>query len=154
MDFQAHHVEKITGVKRNRLQAWLERGYIKPSIQVADGHGTRNIYALHDLYAIATFKKIVESGLSRELVAQFIKLISSQYTFEFFIFQNTRLAIIRTGERIVAWPVTSSKDEGYAITIKGESDEAIRDFDDIYIINYQKIANAIDAKIKEVMREK
>ena len=72
-EFYASDVTKITEVKLNRLQPWMERGWITPSIQKATGHGTRNIFSLSDLLNIAFFKKAVESGLSRKAISQLIK---------------------------------------------------------------------------------
>jgi len=71
-DFQAADVLRICNVKRNRLQSWLEKGWIVPSIQKASGHGTRNIFSKPDLYKIALFRQAVESGISRAAVAEFL----------------------------------------------------------------------------------
>jgi DNA-binding transcriptional MerR regulator len=70
MEFLASDVEKICGVKRNRLQVWMEREWIVPSGEKADGHGTRNKFSEADLYEILMFKELVESGLSRAAVAE------------------------------------------------------------------------------------
>jgi DNA-binding transcriptional MerR regulator len=70
MEFFTSDVEKICGVKRNRLQVWLEKGWIVPSIEKASGHGSRNIFSEEDLYNILLFKQLVENGLSREAVAE------------------------------------------------------------------------------------
>jgi DNA-binding transcriptional MerR regulator len=75
--FQAMDVTRICGVKRNRLQAWMEQGWITPSIQKATGHGTRNIFSIEDLYSISLFKQMVESGISRAAVAEFIPEVDS-----------------------------------------------------------------------------
>ena len=72
MKFLAKDVEKITGVRRNRLEQWLSRGFISPSIQEAEGPGTRNVWSRNDLYTIAIFKKVTESGLSREIVSDLL----------------------------------------------------------------------------------
>lgn len=71
-EFLAADVEKITGVNRNRLEQWLSRGFIAPSIQAASGSGTRNRWSRADLYTIAIFKRLVESGLSRETVGKLL----------------------------------------------------------------------------------
>ena len=72
MEFFAGDVEKICGVKRNRLQVWMEKGWIIPSIKRADGHGTRNIFNLINLFQISLFKKAVENGISRKVAADFL----------------------------------------------------------------------------------
>jgi hypothetical protein len=40
-------------------------------------HGTRNIFSIEDLYSIALFKQMVESGISRAAVAEFIPEVDS-----------------------------------------------------------------------------
>ena len=69
MEFYTSEVERICEIKRNRLQVWLSNGWIIPSVQVASGHGTRNIFNEVDLVVISVFKHLVETGLSRKLVA-------------------------------------------------------------------------------------
>ena len=71
MYFIASEIEKITDVKGTRLKEWP----IQPSITEAKGHGTLNIYSREDVYKIATFKALIESGLSRKLAGSFIKTI-------------------------------------------------------------------------------
>ena len=66
------HICKTTGVKRNRLQAWIESGFISPSIKKASGHGTRNIWSEEDIEKIRRFKALVELGYHRKLAAKLI----------------------------------------------------------------------------------
>ena len=75
MEFYASDVTQITGVKRTRLQQWLERDFVSPSINVANGHGSRNVYSRGDLYTIAIFKKVSEMGLARKVVADMISTL-------------------------------------------------------------------------------
>ena len=72
--FGAKKVETITGVKRTRLQQWMDKKYFQPSINIASGPGTRNLYSLYDIYRITAFKHIVDSGLSRDKAAQIVNL--------------------------------------------------------------------------------
>lgn len=67
--YLAKDVFEITGVKRNRLHVWIERGFISPSIQRANGTGTRNIWSKKDIKKIKKFRKLVELGYSRRLAA-------------------------------------------------------------------------------------
>ena len=70
--YQTAAVTAITGVKRPRLQTWLERGWIQPSIQSGSGAGTRNIFSRNDLYIIGIFKLLTETGIPRETVGDII----------------------------------------------------------------------------------
>lgn len=72
-EFFTSDVERITGVKRARLQTWLERGWITPSLYKAQGSGEKNKFNALDLIKISIFKKCVENGLARSSIAEFLK---------------------------------------------------------------------------------
>jgi len=72
--FFASDVERICEVKRNRLQTWIERGWIIPSIQKGEGSGYKNIFSLTDLLSISFFKQAIESGISRDAAAKFLEI--------------------------------------------------------------------------------
>jgi len=77
-DFFASDMERVTGVKRTRWQQWRDRHWVyKPSVQVAEGHGTRNIWNHLDLYDITLFRKILEMGLPRKWAAEIAKTFGS-----------------------------------------------------------------------------
>ena len=145
MAFLAAAVTEITEVKRPRLQQWMDLGYIKPSVESATGHGSRNQWSREDLYKIAIFKKIAESGLSRKVAADLIKSIS-------------------IGDHIVKpgfclWYVRNRGESRIALTLASSRDHTLQDmleevgfdhpsFDDCYIVNIDRIVSAIDKKIK------
>jgi hypothetical protein len=143
MEFQSKDVERITGVKNKRLWAWIERGFLSPSIQEADGPGTRNIWSRNDLYTIAVFKNLTESGFAKKLVGDFMKtgVIPSDMDMG-----RARYAFyIRTGDEIKSSVVAA--DDG-TINIPHLIHELGADgYDSIFIINLDKIKREIDFKI-------
>jgi len=78
--FFSKDMTRITGVKLNRLQPWMERGFVTPSIEQAAGSGTRNIFSRFDLYRIRIFRDVVEMGLPRKLVCAFLGLLPNENT--------------------------------------------------------------------------
>jgi hypothetical protein len=58
-------IEKKLGIPRNRLQQWLDRAIITPSIEQARGHGTKNRFSRNDLYRLELFQRLVRCGFSR-----------------------------------------------------------------------------------------
>ena len=157
MGFKAADVVKITGVKRTRLQQWLERGYIHPSIQVASGHGTRNIYNKIDLYNIAIFKKITESGFSRELASKFISMgvITAEQVDKHDTGAAMALFILfmrRDDEVKSRLMYYDKEDEVGVLDIRHLMGELkMEAFDDIYIINFPLIKDQIDQRIENYM---
>ena len=75
MEFFSGEVEKVCDIKRNRFQAWKENGWITPSVQIAEGYGSKNIFDEYDLISILIFKKFVESGVSRKSMANLAESI-------------------------------------------------------------------------------
>ncbi|MFH2219815.1 MAG: hypothetical protein ABII68_09150, partial [Pseudomonadota bacterium] len=73
MEFFASDVTTLTGIKRPRQFQWIERGYLKPSIQGSAGTGTKNVYNRIDIYKFVLFKKLLEGGISRDTAAAIIK---------------------------------------------------------------------------------
>ena len=153
MQFQAADIEKITGVKRNRLQQWLEHGFIAPSIQTASGHGTRNIWSRGDLYAIAVFKKVTESGLSRKIVCDFLfsGVLGCLYGDE--VKHIGCMLFMRENDRMEGVAFTNAGADSITIDITEIQEELdMWSFDDVYIINFAKIKEYIDEKIINMKR--
>ena len=79
MEFKSGDMTRITGVRLARLQQWWAAGYIRPpSICVAQGAGTRNVFSLSDLFLIMFFRRSIESGIPREDIKKLIVNINKQ----------------------------------------------------------------------------
>ena len=147
MQFLAADVEKITGVKRQRLEQWLSRGFIAPSIQAASGHGSRNIWSRNDLYTIALFKKITESGLSRKMVSDFLSagIVGRKKVNDVMFMLYMRKEGKRKGSAIYF-----KKGEDIVLHLDDiQTDLNMHPFDDVFIVNFIKLRVAIDKKIEE-----
>jgi hypothetical protein len=58
--FKAADVAKKFGIKYGRLKEWLK--HIPPSVEQAEGPGTRNIFTRSDLYKLFLFRELIEKG--------------------------------------------------------------------------------------------
>jgi DNA-binding transcriptional MerR regulator len=139
--FLTSDVTRITGVKRNRLQVWLDKGWITPSIQKAQGQGTRNIFSLHDLYVIALFKKLVEIGVPRKFVGICTQKFQEQPLLGLFLKSDNYcwFDIYRTGEGEFESELIFQPDAG-----KRDSFDCY----DVVGINIAKFAREIDLEIE------
>ena len=150
-EFQMMDVEKICELKRTRLQTWMERGWIVPSIQKATGHGTRNIWNRQDLYNIAIFKKITESGWSREVAGDF--LVSGVLFFHERVDDIKFIVYMRHENSVRAAALTYNEGDDIKIDIEHLQDNLdMKEFDDMYVINFVKLRTYIDEKIKKIKR--
>ena len=64
---------KALGIERERFRDWVKArpGFIKPTLP-AMGQGTKAGFTLGDVYAIALFKRMTETGFKRELAADIV----------------------------------------------------------------------------------
>lgn len=75
MQYSTFDLVEITGVQRERLREWLTKGFIKASIQSANGIGTKNIFSDLDLLRIDLFMYILEVfHIKREYVSLMLDL--------------------------------------------------------------------------------
>ena len=66
-------IVKKMKIPRERLQEWLRRGLVKPSVR-AKGVGTKNIFTREDLYRIVLFSQLIDHHqLERETASLMIK---------------------------------------------------------------------------------
>ncbi len=71
-------IVRILDIPRERLREWLNRGFIRPSIQEAKGPGTKALFSHEDLHRILLFKQLLENGLSRELASSAVDKLSPE----------------------------------------------------------------------------
>jgi len=72
-EFSTLDIVKALKIERERLRDWMTRGYVKPSVE-AEGQGTRAVFTAHDVYGVALFRRLVESGFSRESAGIIVKM--------------------------------------------------------------------------------
>lgn len=76
--FTTFEIVKSLKIKRERLRKWLENGYIVPKIH-ADGHGTKNLFTIWELYQIELFRYLVDHGFSRGEAAMYSQGFNRAY---------------------------------------------------------------------------
>jgi len=62
--FNSKMVRRIVGVSLRQIQYWDERGFIRPSVRLANGRGTSRLYSYSDLLQLKIVKGLQEHGLS------------------------------------------------------------------------------------------
>jgi len=61
--FNTNEVRMIVWVKRGDLEDWISGGFIEPSDFEEAACGKRYLWSREDIYRLAAFKRLVESGL-------------------------------------------------------------------------------------------
>lgn len=55
---------RIAGVSLRQIQYWDERGFVRPSIRLPEGRGTRRLYSFGDLVQLKVMRELARHGLA------------------------------------------------------------------------------------------
>ena len=61
--FNTNEVRQIVPLKRGVLESWISGGYLEPSYLEDAACGKRYMWSRNDIYELAAFKALVDSGL-------------------------------------------------------------------------------------------
>ncbi|WP_373498986.1 MerR family transcriptional regulator [Desulfococcus sp.] len=86
--FSSFDIKRILGINIDLLKDYRRFGYITPSIQEADGRGTKSLYSFGDLCRIVLFRQLVDRGFAREKAAEIIRIIFSVTSKPYFESKN------------------------------------------------------------------
>lgn len=149
-EFYARDIEEICGVKRARLQTWIERLWIVPSIYKARGKGENNKFDAFDLITISVFKTCIENGLLRSAAADFLKEVHRSLKARSFKIGWEKghpiyvFFLRRDGKVTDAVMRNYGGDEGLDFSAVFAADA-----DDIFAVNLSKIVRNIKNKLKQ-----
>jgi len=151
MKFYSSDITKLLGVKRTTQQQWMDLGYIAPSIQRAEGSGTKNVFSLNDIYRIAIFMRLTEGGFSRDEAA---KCIKGTMGWAFprdpkTVRHPDYLGIVRVNEGGEYQVIHSAYLEKSKLRDWIQLQDM--DFDDIFILNVRKVTDEVDKKVKQTI---
>jgi len=148
---------KALGINRERLRDWMVQGHIKPT-QTAEEHGSKAGFTDSDVVGIALFKKLVDLGFKRELIADLLEsFIGVEGSFlhmaSYLIF---RIETNEQGERnIITRLMLGGEDkltinlEPNSIKINGKHDASSKHWEDFHTINLSKIQVEVLAALEK-----
>lgn len=73
-NFSAFDIKNILNINYWRLNEWIRRGFITPSIP-AYGHGTKAVFSIIDCYRIELFRRML-FVLNRKTAARLLKTLN------------------------------------------------------------------------------
>ena len=71
--YDSKTASSIVGVSLRQLQYWDERDFIRPSVRLADGRGTRRLYSFHDLVCLKVVKDLAQHGFTLQKIRRCLK---------------------------------------------------------------------------------
>jgi DNA-binding transcriptional MerR regulator len=129
VDLLLAEVAGLLEIKTGKLREWVSRGYIKPAYP-ATSRGTANTFDTRNIYQIALFDHLLKLGISREKAAKILRAKEDPLN------QDKEIIISSLSESAVYFDVNIKKSK---IVISTSPD-----FDDLIVINFQKIIDRVD----------
>jgi len=71
--FDSKTASGIIGISLRQIQYWDEQGFIRPSIKLAEGRGTKRLYSFDDLVCLKVVKDLTEHGVSLQTVRRCLR---------------------------------------------------------------------------------
>ncbi len=71
--YDSKTASSIVGVSLRQLQYWDERDFIRPSVRLAEGRGTRRLYSFHDLICLKVVKDLARHGFTLQKIRRCLK---------------------------------------------------------------------------------
>ncbi len=77
--FNSKMVSRIVGVSLRQIQYWDERGFIRPSVKLAEGRGTKRLYSFSDLVQLKVIKDLTDYGLSLQKIRRCLSYLKRSF---------------------------------------------------------------------------
>ena len=71
--FDSKTASRIVGVSLRQLQYWDEQDFIRPSVKLAEGRGTKRLYSFHDLVCLKVVKDLAKHGFSLQMIRRCLR---------------------------------------------------------------------------------
>jgi len=71
--YDSKTASSIVGVSLRQLQYWDERDFIRPSVKLAEGRGTKRLYSFHDLICLKVVKDLAHHGFTLQKIRRCLK---------------------------------------------------------------------------------
>lgn len=66
--YDSKTASRIVGVSLRQLQYWDEQDFIRPSVRLAEGRGTKRLYSFHDLICLRVVKDLAHHGFTLQKI--------------------------------------------------------------------------------------
>jgi DNA-binding transcriptional MerR regulator len=73
--YSSGEAQRLVGVTQRQLAYWDTTGFIRPTVHVGAGKGSRRLYSYLDLVQLKTAKKLLDAGMSLQAVRKSIAFL-------------------------------------------------------------------------------
>lgn len=71
--YNSKSASRIVGVSLRQIQYWDEQGFIRPSVKLAQGRGSKRLYSFHDLVCLKVMKDLLHRGFSPQKIRRCLR---------------------------------------------------------------------------------
>jgi DNA-binding transcriptional MerR regulator len=71
--YDSKTASRIVGVSLRQLQYWDEQDFIRPSVKLAEGRGTKRLYSFNDLVCLKVIKDLARYGFSLQMIRRCLR---------------------------------------------------------------------------------
>ena len=100
--YSSRSICNIIGLTYKQLDYYARTNFIIPSIQIADGYGSRRLYSFNDALQLKVVKKLLDAGVSLQKIRKIKKYL------EGFNYKLQNVTILSDGSRV--YLCTSAKE--------------------------------------------
>jgi hypothetical protein len=152
-------VKALGDLGRERLRDWMDQGFVRPGVP-ASGRGTKAVFTRAEVYGVALFKLLVERGINRKIAKEGAKIFVEHglatsithlcYTSNM---EGTERKIYshyfvgRSALYIEIGVGNGPSDQACKLTHGLSEPLIIDDWDDVHIVNIQKLQDKVDAAL-------
>ncbi len=75
--YKSKMASRIVGVSLRQIQYWDEQGFVRPSVKLPDGRGSKRLYSYHDLICLKVVKDLIDHGFSLHKIRRCLRPLRS-----------------------------------------------------------------------------
>ncbi|HXF76296.1 MAG TPA: MerR family transcriptional regulator [Methylomirabilota bacterium] len=78
--YDSKTASRLVGVSLRQLQYWDEQDFIRPSVKLAEGRGTKRLYSFHDLVCLKVVKDLAHHGFTLQKIRRCLEPLKKNAT--------------------------------------------------------------------------
>jgi DNA-binding transcriptional MerR regulator len=79
-NYDSKTASRIVGVSLRQLQYWDEQDFIRPSVKLAEGRGTKRLYSFNDLVCLQVVRDLARHGFSLQMIRRCLRPLKESAT--------------------------------------------------------------------------
>jgi len=76
--YDSKTASNLVGVSLRQIQYWDEKGFVRPSVRLADGRGTKRLYSFDDLVCLKVIKDLSGHGFTLQKIRRCLRPLRAQ----------------------------------------------------------------------------